>query len=62
MALKELNFITDNKNKLSEVQAILGHVVPIKSQSLDIIEIQGSIQGISLDKCRRAAATVGMRF
>lgn len=58
MAPKELNFITGNKNKLSEVQAILGHVVPITSQSLDIPEIQGSIEEISIDKCRRAAATV----
>ena len=59
MAPKELNLITGNKNKLTEVQAILGHVLPIKSQSLDITEIQGTIEEISLDKCRRAAAIVG---
>ena len=59
MAPTELNFITGNSNKLSEVQAILGHVVPIKSQSLDIPEIQGTIEEISRDKCRRAAAIVG---
>ncbi|KAL8831556.1 MAG: hypothetical protein Q9191_000799 [Dirinaria sp. TL-2023a] len=56
MAPKELNFITGNKNKLAEVQAILGDVLPLKSQSLDIIEIQGTIEEISIDKCRRAAA------
>ena len=59
MAPKELNFITGNKNKLTEVQEILGHVLPIKSQVLDITEIQGTIEEISLDKCRRAAAIVG---
>lgn len=58
MAPKELNFITGNKNKLAEVQAILGNVLPLKSQSLDIIEIQGTIEEISLDKCRRAAVMV----
>ena len=58
MAPKELNFITGNKNKLAEVQAILSNVLPLKSQSLDITEIQGTIEEISLDKCRRAAAMV----
>ena len=58
MAPRELNFITGNKNKLAEVQAILGPVVPLKKQSLDITEIQGTIEEISLDKCRRAAAVV----
>lgn len=58
MPFKELNFITGNKNKLAEVQAILAGVVPLRSQSLDLIEIQGTIEEISKDKCRRAAATV----
>ena len=59
MTVKELHFITGNKNKLAEVQAILGAVIPLKSQSLDLVEIQGSIEEISKDKCRRAAAEVG---
>ena len=54
----ELNFITGNRNKLAEVQAILGDVVPLKSETLDLAEIQGTIEEISLDKCRRAAAAV----
>ena len=58
MPPKELNFITGNRNKLAEVQAILGDVVPLNSQSLDIAEIQGTIEEISVDKCRRAAAIV----
>lgn len=58
MAPKQLNFITGNKNKLVEVKAILGHVVDLQSQSLDLVEIQGTIEEISADKCRRAAYAV----
>ena len=59
MSLKQVNFITGNKNKLAEVKAILGHVVQLQSQSLDLTEIQGTIEDISMDKCRRAAEIVG---
>ncbi|KAI4135414.1 MAG: hypothetical protein LQ347_000707 [Umbilicaria vellea] len=62
MSPTELNFITGNKNKLSEVKAILGDLVALKSQALDLIEIQGSIEEISLDKCRRAAEAVWKWF
>ena len=58
MPIVGLNFITGNKNKLAEVQAILSGVVPLRSQSLDLVEIQGTIDEISKDKCRRAAAIV----
>ena len=59
MAPKELNFITGNRNKLKEVQEILS-VTPVKleSQSLDLPELQGTIEEISTDKCRRAAHIV----
>lgn len=59
MAPKELNFITGNKNKLAEVQEILS-VTPVKlqSQALDLVEIQGTIEEISKDKCIRAADAV----
>ena len=60
MALKELNFITGNPNKLIEVKAILGDAVSLKSQSLNLTEIQGNIEEIVLDKCRRAAEIVGI--
>ncbi|KAK3100852.1 nucleoside triphosphate pyrophosphohydrolase ham1, partial [Teratosphaeriaceae sp. CCFEE 6253] len=58
MAPKELNFITGNKNKLAEVQAILS-VTPVKlqSQAIDLPELQGTIEDISFDKARRAAET-----
>lgn len=58
MAPKQLNFITGNKNKLIEVQAILGDVVDLQSKSIDLVEIQGTIEEISADKCRRAAQAV----
>ncbi|PMD28303.1 inosine triphosphate pyrophosphatase-like protein [Hyaloscypha hepaticicola] len=58
MAPKKLNFITGNKNKLTEVKAILGDTVDLQSQSLDLVEIQGTIEEISVDKCRRAAEAV----
>lgn len=54
----ELNFITGNDNKLAEVKAILDDILPLRSQSLDLAEIQGSIEDISKDKCRRAATIV----
>jgi len=59
MAPKELNFITGNKNKLAEVKAILGDTIILKSQALDLLEIQGTIEEISLHKCRTAADLVG---
>jgi inosine/xanthosine triphosphate pyrophosphatase family protein len=58
MPPQELNFITGNKNKLAEVQAILGAAVHLSSQSLDLVEIQGTIEEISIDKCQRAAIAV----
>ena len=60
MAPKKLNFITGNKNKLTEVKAILGDTVDLQSQSLDLVEIQGTIEEISVDKCRRAAEVVSI--
>ncbi|KAL8928015.1 MAG: hypothetical protein Q9208_002090 [Pyrenodesmia sp. 3 TL-2023] len=55
----ELHFITGNSHKLAEVQAILGDVTPLISCPLDLVEIQGTIEEISKDKCRRAAAVIG---
>ncbi|QSZ30633.1 hypothetical protein DSL72_000191 [Monilinia vaccinii-corymbosi] len=55
---KTLNFITGNKNKLVEVKAILGDTAGLQSQSLDLVEIQGTIEEISSDKCRKAAEIV----
>lgn len=59
MPPKTLNFITGNANKLAEVKAILGDSVELKSQALDLIEIQGTVEEVTIDKCRRAADIVG---
>ena len=56
--LKQLNFITGNKNKLAEVRAILGSVIHVDSQAIEVPEIQGTIEEIAKDKCRRAAEAV----
>jgi hypothetical protein len=58
MTPKQLNFITGNKNKFLESKAILGDTVDLQSQALDLVEIQGTIEQISTDKCRRAAEYV----
>lgn len=59
MAPKSLNFITGNKNKLAEVQAILTPTgVKLSNQSIDLPELQGTIEEISLAKCEQAAKVV----
>lgn len=58
MTLSEINFITGNKNKLAEVRAILGSVIEVKNQAVDVPEIQGSIEEIAREKCKRAAEVV----
>lgn len=63
MAPKELNFITGNKNKLAEVQAILSATpVKLQNQSIDLPELQGTIEEISRDKALRAAEVVCIRY
>ncbi|KAK3053793.1 nucleoside triphosphate pyrophosphohydrolase ham1 [Extremus antarcticus] len=54
-----LNFITGNANKLKEVQSILATTsVELRSQNLDLPELQGTIEEITRDKCLRAAEIV----
>ncbi|KAL2848454.1 inosine triphosphate pyrophosphatase-like protein [Aspergillus pseudoustus] len=57
--MKTLNFITSNKNKLTEVRAILGSVITVENQAVDVPEIQGTIEEIAKEKCRHAAQVVG---
>ncbi|CCA71685.1 probable HAM1-protein involved in DNA repair [Serendipita indica DSM 11827] len=57
---RKLVFITGNKNKLVEVQAILAKFdIEVEARALDIPEIQGTTLEVSADKCRRAAELVG---
>lgn len=58
MSLKKLNFITGNQNKLAEVRAILGSVIEVDNQAVDVPEIQGTIEDIAKEKARRAAEAV----
>jgi inosine triphosphate pyrophosphatase len=53
-----VNFITGNANKLIEVKAILEPAIQVENQELDLIEIQGTLEEVTLDKCRRAADLV----
>ncbi|KAI9158818.1 Inosine triphosphate pyrophosphatase [Paramyrothecium foliicola] len=53
-----VNFITGNANKLREVKAILEPGIEVRSQALDLEEVQGSIEEVTISKCRRAADLV----
>lgn len=54
-----LNFITGNKNKLAEVTAILDGVIDLRSEALDLLEIQGTIEEVSIAKCKQAVTQIG---
>ncbi|KAK2765901.1 nucleoside triphosphate pyrophosphohydrolase ham1 [Arachnomyces sp. PD_36] len=56
--IKTINFITGNKNKLAEVEALIGDVVEVQNRAIDIPEIQGTIEEIAKEKCRKAADAV----
>ena len=55
---REITFLTSNDNKFKEVQAILGDATIVTRYSLDLLEIQGSLQDICRFKCRKAADAV----
>ncbi|KJZ75505.1 hypothetical protein HIM_04968 [Hirsutella minnesotensis 3608] len=50
-----VTFVTGNANKLREVKAILEPGIRVQSRSLDVEEIQGSIEDVTMYKCRKAA-------
>ena len=56
--MKTCTFVTGNPNKVIEVTAILGDTIPIRTLALDLPEIQGSLEEIARDKCRRATQIV----
>ncbi|PLB39491.1 non-canonical purine NTP pyrophosphatase [Aspergillus candidus] len=52
-------FVTGNANKLAEVTSILDSaLIQVRNAALDIPEIQGTLEEIARDKCRRAAEMV----
>ena len=59
MSKPKLVFVTGNANKLREVREILRDTVDLEAESVDLPELQGTIEEISKDKCRRAAEIVG---
>lgn len=58
MSISVVNFVTGNANKLKEVKALLEPNVTVQSRALDIEEIQGSIEEITVAKTQKAAAMV----
>lgn len=58
MTVKKLNFITGNQGKLTEVRALLGDLVELDNQKVELDEIQGTIDEIAKDKCRRASKAI----
>lgn len=53
-----VNFITGNKNKLGEVKAILEPTIEVRSQALDLVEVQGTLDEVTIAKCKAAAEQV----
>ncbi|KAL6849731.1 nucleoside triphosphate pyrophosphohydrolase ham1 [Amphichorda felina] len=50
-----VNFITGNANKLREVKLILEPAIEVRSQAIDVEEVQGTIEEVTKSKCRKAA-------
>lgn len=57
---KPITFITGNVKKLEEVAAILGKEFPreLVSKKVDLPELQGEMDEISIKKCQEAARLV----
>ncbi|OAR00531.1 hypothetical protein LLEC1_00502 [Akanthomyces lecanii] len=53
-----VHFLTGNANKLREVKAILEPAIEVRSLSVDLEEVQGSVEEVTLSKCQRAADIV----
>lgn len=60
MALS-VNFITGNANKLREVKAILEPKIEVRSYAIDLEEVQGTVEEVTISKCMRAADIVSGR-
>lgn len=57
MSQRTLTFVTGNVKKLEEVRAILGQNFPFQliNKHLDLPELQGEIDEVSIKKCQEAA-------
>ena len=56
-----VNFITGNANKLLEVKLILEPTIEVRSQAIDVEEVQGTIEEVTKSKCRKAAELVSTK-
>lgn len=54
-----VNFVTGNANKLREVKHILEPAITVNSQNVDLPELQGTVEEVTLEKCRVAAQKIG---
>ncbi|KAF9940899.1 hypothetical protein BGZ65_005807 [Modicella reniformis] len=52
---QKLLFVTGNKNKLEEMQFLLGGHFQLESANIDLPELQGSSFEIAREKCKKAA-------
>ncbi|CDO53922.1 hypothetical protein DV451_003801 [Geotrichum candidum] len=50
-----ITFVTGNANKLRETSAILGPVANLTNKSLDLPELQGSVEEVTIAKAKAAA-------
>lgn len=57
---RTLTFVTGNAKKLEEIKAILGQRFPYKVENIkiDLPELQGEIDEISIEKAKEAARRV----
>lgn len=61
-AIKKVNFITGNKSKLAEVNTIIGGTIEVENQAVEVPEIQGTVEEIAKEKCKRAAEVVSSLY
>lgn len=54
-----VTFVTGNAKKLEEFTAIMGTSVHVVSRKIDLPELQGEPDAVSIEKCRIAARQVG---
>jgi len=59
MSHTKLTFVTGNPKKLEEVRQILGKSFDVQSKAIDLPELQGEPEEISIEKCKIAVKEVG---
>ncbi|VBB17721.1 inosine triphosphate pyrophosphatase [Yasminevirus sp. GU-2018] len=58
LRMNTITFVTGNSNKLREVQQILGDNVELISAKIDLPELQGEMDDISIEKCKMAVQQI----